>query len=537
MKIAIVSLAGHLECLGFLFEMLREYADITVFLDIRTDKYNWIDYYKTLYSFVVIYGRGAIDRQTYDHIIKLTSNDPCFEYDPSVISLLHAKEVQNQNNSSRKCISLTPYIHGEYINYIFPAFSPQTTYSPNARVITLIGYSESAHFDDDTLFFIQMNPEYTFVFVVWGDNNYESVLAKATPNIRILHSVNTLELSQLIQQSKYILSKKYIGYDRFSGQLSLAISFEKPLIIDKKTAEAYRLPGIVFEKDYSEFGRIDQYVSMQKYADVVENTRFFKERAISIGTETLVCRLLTKNTVLLVEPRILPKIPSLLERYRMVLPNWHFVFYCGKGDQEYWEERLPDEWDIEIRELDVNNYDTEPKYSAFMKRRELWDSLYGEYVLSIQTDSFVVSIEPYNIDFFLRLNKSYIGGNMVTRWNELVRENINPPYINFNGGLSLRKRKDMIRVIEAFPPLLPTGISTCMETDPEDVYFTVGCIRLGLPIGDDEASSHFAIHKIPKDAFFGIHHPAFDLILNTANNSSRICIKENSCDVQELPQP
>jgi hypothetical protein len=50
----------------------------------------------------------------------------------------------------------------------------------------------------------------------------------------------------LINKSKYILSKKFINYDRFSGQLSLAMSFEKPLIIDLKTKNNYNLPGIPF---------------------------------------------------------------------------------------------------------------------------------------------------------------------------------------------------------------------------------------------------------------------------------------------------
>ena len=36
-------------------------------------------------------------------------------------------------------------------------------------------------------------------------------------------------------------------------------------------------------------------------------------------------------------------------------------------------------------------------------------------------------------------------------------------------------------------------------------YFTIGCYRLELPLGDDEASSHFAVHSFYKEAYFGIH--------------------------------
>jgi hypothetical protein len=71
----------------------------------------------------------------------------------------------------------------------------------------------------------------------------------------------------------------------------------------------------------------------------------------------------------------------------------------------------------------------------------------------------------------------------------------------------------MIKVIESFPPILfddKTIYSSNIETDPEDVYFTLGCYKLGMPVGDDEESSHFAVHKILKNGFFGFHQPSLD---------------------------
>lgn len=37
-------------------------------------------------------------------------------------------------------------------------------------------------------------------------------------------------------------------------------------------------------------------------------------------------------------------------------------------------------------------------------------------------------------------------------FQETEREGMTLPINNFNGGLSLRKRLDMIRILEAFPP-------------------------------------------------------------------------------------
>ena len=116
----------------------------------------------------------------------------------------------------------------------------------------------------------------------------------------------------------------------------------------------------------------------------------------------------------------------------------------------------------------------------------------------------------YTIEYFINMNKSFIGGNCNYRWNEFIRENISFEYPNFNGGLSLRKRLDLLKIIDTFPPE-PTGSfwydSNKMETDAEDVYFILGAYKLGLEIGDTEECSHFAVHSYYVDGFFGIHNP------------------------------
>jgi len=215
------------------------------------------------------------------------------------------------------------------------------------------------------------------------------------------------------------------------------------------------------------------------------------------------------NTVLLIEPRLIPDIPKIMAEYHRILNDtWKYVFYCGKGTSEYWKDLL-DPY-VELRELDTTNFESGSEYSFFMKQPTLWESLYGDFVLTIQADTWIMNIEPYTIDYFLQMNKSYIGGNMLSAWYEHRREGLVSQYYNFNGGLSLRKRQHMIQVIHAFPPrCLEKGViwSHSIETDPEDVYFTIGCHRLGFSLGDDEACSHFSIHKKMHTAYFGIHQP------------------------------
>jgi hypothetical protein len=252
-------------------------------------------------------------------------------------------------------------------------------------------------------------------------------------------------------------------------------------------------------------------ISDEKYMELIDEIKAFNKDAICKNIESMI-KITKKNTILLVEPRMLHELPDIIKLYHLHLPDWNVVFYCGKNTKSYWESKLENY--VELRELEVDNFETASKYSFFLKQKHLWESLYGDFVLTIQADTMIMSIAPYDINYFIKLNKSYIGSNMDFKWCELKREGINFNYYNFNGGLSLRKRNDMIKIIEHFPPKLfddKSIYSSQIETDPEDVYFTIGCYKLGLPVGDDEESSHFSIHKIYKNAFFGFHQPSTSL--------------------------
>jgi len=246
---------------------------------------------------------------------------------------------------------------------------------------------------------------------------------------------------------------------------------------------------------------------LQKHKQFMENTgkkifgNFINIPSCPTTTET------NKNTILLIEPRITDDIVFILNNTYKKLGdnNWVYVFYCGKNSKSYWENRVPSF--IEIRELDVSDFGNTYNYSDFCKKKELWESLYGEFVLTIQVDTWIMNKNPFTIDFFMKSNKSFIGGNMNYEWDELKRDSIHPRIKNFNGGLSLRKRADMINITKSFPPLKSNGNKTCFQSDQEDVYFVCGCYKLGYAVGDNEPSSHFSLHTIYKKKYFGIHQP------------------------------
>jgi len=212
------------------------------------------------------------------------------------------------------------------------------------------------------------------------------------------------------------------------------------------------------------------------------------------------------NTALIVEPRDLDRLPLIIGKFQKHLgKSWKYVFYCGKNLKSKWQSLLDSS--VEIRELDTNNL-TPEKYSDLFKSKDLWESLYGDFVLVYQADTWVISNGKYSIDFFINKNVSYIGGNMKYNW---VEHPTNVAFRNYNGGLSLRKRKDMLEIINAFPPIPTRCRSSATDSIngmAEDVYFTRGCCNLNLPMGDsDEDYSHFALHTIFYEEAFGVHQP------------------------------
>lgn len=282
MKIAILSRFGHMECAGFLLEVFKE-DNVTLYLDYNTDKHNWVEYYKTLYNIFEIkyneFHSDLIDK--YDKVFKITSNDECF-FHKDVTSIIHANGT---TDISEKFLSLTPYIVGENITYTFPIFKINTLNKTNKQnTVTLIGYFENKHADEDLDLFIYKNPDYTFNFVIWSEFIYNNLTKHR--NVNVLHNIKTSELVDIINSSKYILSKRHINYTSFSGQLGLAMSFETPLIVDTRTASSYGLPGILFDTRYDEIEKLES-ISDEKYNKIVEDIKAFNEKALEKNSEII----------------------------------------------------------------------------------------------------------------------------------------------------------------------------------------------------------------------------------------------------------
>ena len=151
-----------------------------------------------------------------------------------------------------------------------------------SRTIAWVGYMLEHYVDDDLIDFIK-NVNHDFLFIVNpGDNNVVNKL-KHIEKVSVRIEVDAGELINLVKSCRYLLCRKfpYQKDDRFSGALSLGVSCGIPLLIQKKQAEDYDLPGLVFDSHYTEM--VDQINTIEKkdYIELVDKIKHKGEELMS----------------------------------------------------------------------------------------------------------------------------------------------------------------------------------------------------------------------------------------------------------------
>jgi hypothetical protein len=277
MKFAIVSMFGHYECLFFLCEVLQEH-NVTLYIGHNT-RGEELSLCKLYSNIKIVKIKDKLTDEfisMYDVIIKLTSNDDVL-YHPSVISLLHLSTLKDGSN---RYISLTPYVKGDNITHMYPVYNQINARKCYNKTITFVGFFLNNWVDEDLQYFIE-NSQHNFNFVVWGDGNYNNLTKYS--NISMYYNTSTDHLNEIINNSSYMLLRNasYVNYDRFSGIIALALSFKKPLILDKKTKDAYKIPGIVYEKRFSELAdTMKNDITPLVYESMVDSITEYNKKAI-----------------------------------------------------------------------------------------------------------------------------------------------------------------------------------------------------------------------------------------------------------------
>jgi len=255
------------------------------------DRYGYVRFFKQLFPDLIELPVTQMNHtliNRYDIVIKLSSNDSVISH-PKIISLLHLESLKD---TSKRYISLTNFIQGTDIINMFPAYTIHSNSFYN-NVITFVGFYIDKWCDEDFDFFIK-NTKYRFNFIVWAEHTYPKLSSYS--NIQVLQYIETNRLSNILLESKFILARKpgYINYDRFCGCFTLAASFKKPLIVDKKTQETYGFPGLVFDSNYSEILPKLNSMTDSEYDTLVNDMTNFRDTSIK-ENKSKMDRLLKEN--------------------------------------------------------------------------------------------------------------------------------------------------------------------------------------------------------------------------------------------------
>jgi hypothetical protein len=527
----------HYEMFGYIIDYCKKTSyKLTIFTNFKNNL-GWLDFYKIIFNDYIFEYKNITEynylKDSFDITFVTTDDDYGFKNEwinEKCISIEHTCIIRRPEFKYK--IATRPFITN-YRDWALPCYKifnetdKQNMLEPDINIAIIGGKNDYNYKLINRLqSVLKIN---LLIFSRYANSFDTQQITNNNITSIIYNNTNTIELFNLLKKCDYIFSDSTNNTDHIngismSGNIPIAFSCLTPLIISKYNNALYNFKNVIeFDLESKDNINIDKgkininsLFEERKYLMTMLDSYLISNNFIEND----------KNTALIVDPRDDENLASLIHDFQEKLgDNWKIVFYCGKNLKNKMELIL--DKNIEVRELEVNNFNSLNEYSDFMKNKNLWNSLYGNFVLTFQLDAYILNNSPYTIDYFVSMNKSYIGGNIDHNWNELIRENIYSDYRNFNGGLSLRKRLDMIKIIDIFGTEITEYNSNKIQTDAEDVYFTLGCYKLNLPIGDNEECMHFCVNRILVDGYFGVHKPIPDL-LKQSEEITKIYAIDNS---------
>ena len=496
----------HYEMFGFILNYANAHNHKVDIFTNQSNDLGWLDFYREKFNnFKVIdYQKfdGTMDK--YDKFFLTTDDDPCFKPEwisDNVICINHYYKIRTPNcKFYLNCANFKD----SNLEYTYPCYPLINNFDKKqCSIVNIIGGKEhNIHIINrlQSKNKIKLN-----IFARYPPNISE--LNKEMFEINMIENGNTCEMIEELKQGSYIFINNTPNNDHntgisCSGSLQLALStLCKPIMMNTSNKYLQIENALEFDAESSEPINIDGEIDFKALED--ERTKYVDKFSNYLTT------IFKKGIALIVEPRKLEKLDKIITHVYNKLNNnskynWEILFYCGKGLKTYYLS-LFHNIKINIIELDTNNFE-DIEYNDFLKSLSLWNNINSEYTLVFQADCYIFNNPPYTVDYFMDKNYSYIGGNMSYTWRELEHHNFNSEFRNFNGGLSLRKTKDMINIIQTFQPQPSIKEIDKLESYGEDVYFTIGAYKLNLKIGNTEDDQYFACHSIITDKCFGIHN-------------------------------
>jgi hypothetical protein len=367
-----------------------------------------------------------------------------------------------------------------------------------------------------------------------GNNLYIQQFSKYFVNEDITYKNS--EIMDLAGISKYdvIIIIKYIKLQK-QLQNIINTSFNKkiilfsnlPLIISNSLCEFYKtlnakeiLTTLKIEYDYSLFNtqnKLNSVTNKKEYntntankKNVSNNKAIFFDWCLTILPELKKNKIpeLVKNLdkeAVLVEYRKLRCSESLLLNCILKLGNdWSYTIVCGDEAYSYYLD-MAKKIHQNIKVVNTGHKKmNQNTYNNLLLEKKFWNLLTGEKILIYQTDSFIFKD---NIDDFFEWD--YIGAPF--RMTCLEGNNVG------NGGLSLRSKSKMLKVLDTIPIVNVDNIQLNanvkqyikqfkLENIPEDIYFSSYLQKLNIgKVADFESAKQFSSDTIWNENSFGMH--------------------------------
>lgn len=261
MKIAIISsYHHHMECVGFLIDSLIDESHDITFLT-SGDSYGYDKYFLSLYDSAFKKGQlRNFNSDDYNVIIKLTATDDVIKstqkrnHDHILIKTISIVHMTGWTDKSAAKIVLSPYVKFKSLGtQVTPVYQGLTFRNEELKKnILWIGQLEDKWIDLDMINFIKKT-DCHFTFIL-STSSGRGKLIKDLDNVTIMTRISTERMIQLILASDMIMCRKFPhqSMKKYSGSFVLGLSHDKPMIMNKKMSDDYRIPGITFEENYSE---------------------------------------------------------------------------------------------------------------------------------------------------------------------------------------------------------------------------------------------------------------------------------------------
>jgi len=194
-------------------------------------------------------------------------------------------------------------------------------------------------------------------------------------------------------------------------------------------------------------------------------------------------------TAVIVEPRRHAALGFVLRNFLENLDTrWKIIVYHGNRNGEWLSEIIEKSLQeytsrISLKNLGVDNLRTSSEYSKILTTRKFIEEIPTETFLVFQTDSM---INPkYKNLIYKFIDYDYVGAPWPWDWLHVG-----------NGGLSLRKRSTMLKILDLYGPY---------DGPYEDQFYSLHCGLVGGKKPERNEACEFSIEQIYNDYSFGMH--------------------------------